>query len=74
MSPLSKVAGCFADIDMILMMTVFPGFGGQAFIPDVLPKIEEVRKIVEQRKLPILIEADGGIKTDNIDRVVTSRR
>ena len=55
---------------MILMMTVFPGFGGQAFIPDVLPKIEEVRKIVEQRKLPILIEADGGIKTDNIDRVV----
>jgi ribulose-phosphate 3-epimerase len=68
--PLSKVAGCLPDIDMILMMTVFPGFGGQAFIPDVLRKIEEVRKIVEQRKLPILIEADGGIKTDNIDRVV----
>ena len=67
--PLEKVEHCFPDIDMILMMTVFPGFGGQAFIPDVLPKIEQARKIVDDRKLPILIEADGGIKADNIDRV-----
>jgi ribulose-phosphate 3-epimerase len=66
---LEKVAGCFPDIDMILMMTVFPGFGGQPFIPDVLPKIEQVRKIIDDRKLAILVEADGGIKTDNIDRV-----
>ena len=55
---------------MVLMMTVFPGFGGQAFIPDVLPKITEVRKIIDERKLPVLVEADGGIKADNIDRVV----
>ena len=68
--PLAKVEGCFADIDMILMMTVFPGFGGQPFIPDVLPKIEKVKKIIDERNLPILVEADGGIKTDNIDRVV----
>ena len=68
--PLSKVECCFADIDMILMMTVFPGFGGQAFIPDVLPKIEEVRKLLDQRKLSILVEVDGGIKADNIERVV----
>jgi ribulose-phosphate 3-epimerase len=68
--PLEKVDGCFPDIDMILMMTVFPGFGGQAFIPDVLPKIEQVRKMIDQKKLPILVEADGGIKADNIDRVV----
>ena len=68
--PLSKVEGCFSDIDMVLMMTVFPGFGGQAFIPDVLPKISEMRKVIEQRHLPILIEVDGGIKTDNIARVV----
>jgi ribulose-phosphate 3-epimerase len=46
--PLSKVEGCFPDIDMILMMTVFPGFGGQAFIPDVLPKIEEVRRAIDR--------------------------
>jgi ribulose-phosphate 3-epimerase len=67
---LEKVEGCFPEIDMILMMTVFPGFGGQAFIPDVLPKIEQVRRIVDQKKLPILVEADGGIKADNIERVV----
>jgi ribulose-phosphate 3-epimerase len=68
--PLSGVERCFSDIDMILIMTVFPGFGGQAFIPDVLPKIAEVRKVIEQRKLAVLVEADGGIKTDNIARVV----
>ena len=68
--PLSRVEACFANIDMILMMTVFPGFGGQAFIPDVLPKIEEIRKLIDRRKLSILVEVDGGIKADNIDRVV----
>ena len=67
--PLKKVEGCFSDIDMVLMMTVFPGFGGQAFIPDVLPKIEEVRKRFDQSRSAILVEVDGGIKTDNIDRV-----
>ena len=68
--PLSQVEGCFADIDMVLMMTVFPGFGGQAFIPDVLPKIPEVRKLLDARKPGVLIEVDGGIKTDNIATVV----
>jgi ribulose-phosphate 3-epimerase len=68
--PLKKVESCFSDIDMVLMMTVFPGFGGQAFIPDVLPKIAETRKWIDQRQLSILVEVDGGIKADNIDRVV----
>jgi len=68
--PLSKVASCFDDVDMILMMTVFPGFGGQAFIADVLPKITEVRKMIDARKPGVLIEVDGGIKTDNIAKVV----
>jgi ribulose-phosphate 3-epimerase len=67
---LEKIEGCLPDIDMILMMTVFPGFGGQAFIPDVVPKIEQLRKIIDQKNLPILVEADGGIKADNIDVVV----
>jgi ribulose-phosphate 3-epimerase len=70
--PLRKVEGCFPDIDMVLMMTVFPGFGGQAFIPEVLPKIADVRKIIDERRLPVLVEADGGIKTDNIARVVSA--
>ena len=69
---LDNVVDYFTDIDLLLMMTVFPGFGGQAFIPDVLPKIEEARRLIDQKKLPILIEVDGGIKTDNIDRVVSA--
>jgi ribulose-phosphate 3-epimerase len=68
--PLEKVEPLLDHVDMILMMTVFPGFAGQAFIADVLPKIEQARKLVTARKLPILIEADGGIKADNIDIVV----
>ena len=68
--PLDQVERYFPDIDMVLMMTVFPGFAGQTFIEDVLPKIEKAKKVIERRKLPILIEADGGIKADNIARVV----
>ena len=69
---LENVVNYLTEIDMILMMTVFPGFGGQALIPDVLPKIGGIRRIIDQRKLPVLIEADGGIKVDNIDRVVVA--
>ncbi|HYJ16018.1 MAG TPA: ribulose-phosphate 3-epimerase [Candidatus Limnocylindria bacterium] len=68
--PLSKVVGCFDNVDMILMMTVFPGFGGQAFIADVLKKITEVRKVIDAGRPGVLIEVDGGIKTDNIAAVV----
>src|ERR1044071_6565415 len=68
--PLGKVESLVADSDMILMMTVFPGFAGQAFIADVLPKITEARKLIAARKPPVLIEADGGIKADNIAIVV----
>jgi len=70
--PLIQVEDYFVDIDMLLMMTVFPGFGGQAFIPDVLPKIEEARRLIDRKNLSILIEVDGGIKVDNIDRVVNA--
>ena len=70
--PLSNVEDYLTDIDMLLMMTVFPGFGGQAFIPDVLPKIEEARRLIDQKNLSILIEVDGGIKVDNIAEVVSA--
>jgi ribulose-phosphate 3-epimerase len=70
--PLTNVEDYLTDIEMLLMMTVFPGFGGQAFIPDVLPKIEAARRLIDRKKLSILIEVDGGIKVDNIDRVVSA--
>jgi ribulose-phosphate 3-epimerase len=68
--PLAWVESCFSDADMILIMSVFPGFGGQSFISDVLPKIAELRSLIEEHKLTLPIEVDGGIKTDNIDMVV----
>jgi len=68
--PLARVESCFSDADMVLMMSVFPGFAGQAFIPEVLPKIAALRSLIDERKLALLIEVDGGIKTNNIDLVV----
>jgi len=68
--PLDKVEAYFPDIDMVLMMTVFPGFAGQAFIEDVLPKITAARRQIKESGLSVLVEADGGIKADNIGRVV----
>ncbi len=70
--PLEKVEPLFPAIDMVLMMTVFPGFAGQAFIADVLPKIERAKSVIDKKGYPILIEADGGIKADNIGRVLSA--
>jgi ribulose-phosphate 3-epimerase len=67
--PLTQVEGFLANLDMVLIMSVFPGFAGQAFIPEVLPKITALRQLIETRKLPVLIEVDGGIKADNIELV-----
>ncbi len=67
---LERVEAHFPDIDMLLIMTVFPGFGGQAFMEEILPKIEQSKKALRQKGLSVLIEADGGIKSDNISRVV----
>ena len=68
--PWERVEVYLSSSDMLLMMTVFPGFAGQAFIAEVLPKIARAKKVIAERRLPILIEADGGIKADNISRVV----
>jgi ribulose-phosphate 3-epimerase len=68
--PLDRVEPLLDHADMFLMMTVFPGFAGQEFIEDVLPKITQLRRIINEKRLAVLIEADGGIKADNIGRVV----
>jgi ribulose-phosphate 3-epimerase len=60
-TPIERVAGYFGEIDLLLVMSVFPGFAGQSFIPDVLPKIEEARRIRSKKGLDFLIEIDGGI-------------
>jgi ribulose-phosphate 3-epimerase len=52
------------DIDMVLLMSVNPGFGGQKFIPEVLPKIRKVKEMAEQKGLEIEIEIDGGVNSE----------
>jgi len=60
------------DIDLILIMSVNPGFGGQSFIDSALRKIEQARKRIEQTCRDIRLEVDGGIKVDNIARVASA--
>jgi len=57
------------DLDLVLIMSVNPGFGGQSFIPSTLKKIERLRKIVDQNGYPLEIEVDGGVKIENIREV-----
>ena len=57
-------------VEMVLIMTVNPGFGGQSFIEACLPKIERLAETIERRKLPVAIEVDGGITPDTAPRVV----
>ena len=54
-----------AEVDMVLLMSVNPGFGGQRFLPATLDKIRALRVQVERRQLPVAIEVDGGVKADN---------
>ncbi len=68
-TPASSIADVIDDCDMILLMSVFPGFGGQKFILDVLPKIEEIAKMVEKSGKDIDIEIDGGITKENVKLV-----
>ncbi len=55
----------YDDVDMILLMSVNPGFGGQSFIPAVLQKIKDLKKIIDEKKLSIDIEIDGGVNFKN---------
>jgi ribulose-phosphate 3-epimerase len=56
------------ELDLVLIMSVNPGFGGQSLIESVFPKIERLRRTIDQRGLRTLIEVDGGVKPDNADR------
>ena len=59
-------------IDMVLLMSVNPGFGGQSFIPSVLPKITTVREMIDRSGREIRLEVDGGVKVDNIGAVAAA--
>ncbi|HEY7586528.1 MAG TPA: ribulose-phosphate 3-epimerase [Candidatus Deferrimicrobiaceae bacterium] len=67
---MSAVEWVLSDVDMVLLMTVNPGFGGQAFIPAMTGKIELLRSQLARTGLPVDIQVDGGIKADNVAEVV----
>jgi len=68
-TPLKTLFPVLDDIDLVLIMSVNPGFGGQSFIPSTLKKTERLRKIVNQNRYPLEIEVDGGVKVENIREV-----
>ncbi|MBS3121851.1 ribose 5-phosphate isomerase B [Candidatus Woesearchaeota archaeon] len=65
-TPLSMVEDLLKSVDMVLLMSVVPGKGGQGYIPQVTGKIRQLRKMIDEQGLDTLIEVDGGIKLDNI--------
>ncbi|NNM82797.1 MAG: ribulose-phosphate 3-epimerase [Burkholderiales bacterium] len=68
-TPLSYLDHVIDKLDLILIMSVNPGFGGQKFIPEALNKLRAVRKMIDERGLDIMLEIDGGVKVDNIAEI-----
>ncbi len=69
-TPVSAIEPILEEIDLVLFMTVNPGFGGQQFIPSVLKKVEELKAIIDERQLSIDIEIDGGINDETVKDAV----
>ncbi len=69
-TPVSTLSCILDQIDMVLIMTVNPGFGGQKLIPYTLDKVTEVKQMIGERGLDVSIEVDGGVNFDNIDAVL----
>lgn len=69
-TPLSALEYILEELDMVLLMSVNPGFGGQKFIPNTLTKIEQLRKMINDKGLTIDIEVDGGVGLNNVGDVM----
>jgi ribulose-phosphate 3-epimerase len=71
-TPLTWLEHVLEDLDMVLLMSVNPGFGGQKFIDSSLAKLREARRIIDESGLPIRLEIDGGVKTGNIREIAAA--
>lgn len=69
-TPLETLDWVLEDVGMVLLMTVNPGFGGQAFLPQVLPKVEQLKERIVKRGLEVEIQVDGGINPKNVRSLV----
>ncbi len=71
-TPLDWLDHCLPELDLVLIMSVNPGFGGQSFIPSSLDKLRAVRKLIDSAGLDIRLEIDGGVKIDNIAEIAAA--
>ena len=69
-TPIDTLKDILGDVDIVLLMSVNPGFGGQSFIPQTLNKIRELRKIIDDNKLDVKIEIDGGVTVENAKEIL----
>lgn len=69
-TPVSSLEDVLGDIDLVCMMSVNPGFGGQTFIPRTYDRIRELRKMIDDRGLNVLIEIDGGVTLENAKAIM----
>jgi ribulose-phosphate 3-epimerase len=68
-TPVSNIELILPYVDMVLIMSVNPGFGGQKFIPEAIPKIKQLKNMISEMALNIEIEVDGGVTVDNVGEV-----
>lgn len=71
-TPVSVIESIIDDVDMVLIMSVNPGFGGQKFIPYSLSKIAQVREMAKARNKKLLIQVDGGVDLSNVEEVINA--
>ena len=71
-TPVDALKDILADIDLVCMMSVNPGFGGQAFIPHTLNKISQLRRMIDEQSLRVKIEVDGGVTPENIAEIIAA--
>jgi ribulose-phosphate 3-epimerase len=71
-TPLDYLEYCLADLDLVLIMSVNPGFGGQQFIPSSLTKLKEARALIDAAGRDVRLEIDGGVKIDNIAAIAAA--
>lgn len=69
-TPVSEIVPVLEKVDMVLIMTVNPGFGGQKLIPYTLDKVRELKRIVDQKGLKVDIEVDGGVTLENVEQIL----
>ena len=71
-TPLAAIENVLGDVDMVLVMTVNPGFGGQRFIHSLLPKVRRCREMIDNKQHPVLLQVDGGVHENTIDDLVAA--